>query len=129
MDATAAQLSLIVNDLPQILRKRKIKDLTRADKKVIVGMLAIKELVQESYRRQARLIQDAIRQKRKAGYCGGFIYCLQHTGKSYMCPTCKKQKANPSYSRKMSEYGKIRQAEREKVRQSKPRSGRVRKAA
>lgn len=119
MNATAAQLSLIVNDLPQILRKRKIKDLTRADKKVIVGMLAIKELVQKSYQKQARLMQETIRQKREAGYCGGFVYCLQFTGKKYMCDGCKKQKANPTYSRKISEYGRIRKAEREKARQSK----------
>jgi hypothetical protein len=116
MPATAAQLSLIVNDLPQILRKRKITDLTRADKKLILGMLAIKEMVQESYQKQARLIQETIRQKREAGYCGGFIYCLQYSGKKYMCDACRKQKANPTYSRKMSEYGKIRQAEKEKER-------------
>lgn len=119
MNATAASLSLIVNDLPQILRSRKIKDLTRADKKVIVGMLTIKEMVQESYQKQAKIIQNTIRQKRKAGYCGGFVYCLQFTGEHYMCKGCKKQKANPSYSRKLSEYGKIRKAEREKARQSK----------
>jgi hypothetical protein len=116
MPATAAQLSLIVNDLPQILRKRRIKDLTGADKKVILGMLAIKEMVQKSYQKQARLIQDCIRQKREAGYCGGFIYCLQYSGKKYMCDTCRKQKANPAYSRKMSEYGRIRKAEKEKSR-------------
>lgn len=119
MNATATQLSLIVNDLPQILRKRKIKDLTSADKKVIVGMLAIKELVQKSYQKQARLMQDTIQSKRKAGYCGGFIYCLQYTGKHYMCEACKKQKANPSYSRKLSEYGKIRKAERAKAARQK----------
>lgn len=122
MNASAASLSLIVNDLPQILRKRKIQDLTRADRKVIYGMLAIKEMVQESYQKQSRIIQDTIRQKRKAGYCGGFIYCLQYTGEHYMCDGCKKQKANPSYSRKLSEYGKIRRAEREKERGNKKKS-------
>ncbi len=119
MAATASSLSLIVNDLPQILRKRKIQDLTRADRKVIYGMLAIKEMVQKSYQKQAKLIQDTIREKRAAGYCGGFVYCLQYTGKSYMCEGCRKQKANPSYSKKLSEYGKIRKAEKEKERQSK----------
>lgn len=117
MNATAAQLSLIVNDLPDILRRRRIKDLTRSDKKLIVGMLAIKELVQQSYQKQARLMQQTIKEKRKAGYCGGFVYCLQYTDKKYMCDACRKQKANPSYSRKMSEYGRIRQAERAKARQ------------
>jgi hypothetical protein len=111
-----ADLSLIVNDLPQILRKRKISDLTKADKKLILGMLSIKEMVQASYKHQAKLIQDTIRKKRDNGYCGGFIYCLNYSGDNYMCPTCKKQKANPSYSRRTSEYGQIRKAEREKAR-------------
>lgn len=115
MSHATASLALIVNDLPQILRKRKIKDLTLADRKVIVGMLTIKELVQTSYRKQARIMQETIRQKRESGYCGGFIYCLNFTGKAYMCATCRKQKANPTYSKKVSEYGKIRQAERKKT--------------
>ena len=110
---------LTLEEIPAVIRQKKLGDLTRSDRRVIAGMLFIKELVQKSYQQQARIMQATIRRKREEGYCGGFVYCLEYTGKAYMCAKCKKQKANPNYSRKMSEYGRIRQAERAKERQSK----------
>ena len=113
-----AQVSQILNlkELPAILKSKKFKDYSLKDQKFIGGMLLIKEIVQVSYQKQARLMQETIREKRKHGYCGGFIYCLEYSGKEYMCPACKRQKDHPKYSRRQSPYGKIRQMERAKAR-------------
>src|SRR5579885_2326140 len=103
--------ALKLEEIPYAIRQKPLGSLTRADRKVIAGMLFIKEIVQESFQKQARIMQDTIRRKRKEGYCGGFVYCLEYTGKKYMCDNCRRKKANPTYSRKMSEYGRIRKAE------------------
>jgi len=113
-----SNVALTLDDIPHAIRHKLLGTLNKRDRKVIYGMMAIKELVQESYQKQARIIQATIRKKRDEGYCGGFVYCLEYTGKDYMCAKCKKQKANPSYSRKMSEYGRIRKAEKEAARQA-----------
>lgn len=110
---------LKLEEIPDIIKTKKFKDYTPKDKKFIAGMLLIKELVQTGYQKQAKIIQETIRKKREYGYCGGFVYCLEFTGKEYMCSGCKRQKANPKYHRRPSQYGKLRQAEREKLRAQK----------
>ncbi len=115
--ATNVASILSLEELPPSIRRKPLDKLSRSDVKVITGMLQVKEWVQDSYRQQSRIMQAVIVRKRKAGYCGGFVYCLNYTGKEYMCADCKRQKANPRYSKKLSPYGQIRKAERAKQRQ------------
>ena len=108
--------SLKIEEVPEIIKGKPFKNYTLKDKKFIAGMLLIKELVQISYQKQSKIMTQTIQKKREYGYCGGFIYCLEFTGKHYMCASCKKQKKNPKYAKKQSQYGKLRQAERNKRR-------------
>lgn len=110
---------LKIEEIPSVLKTKQFKDWNAKDRKFIAGMLLIKELVQTSYQKQSKIMSQTIQKKREYGYCGGFIYCLEYTGEAYMCPSCKRQKSNPKYSRRQSQYGKIRQAERLKLRQAK----------
>lgn len=111
--------SLKIEEIPEIIKSKPFKEYTLKDKKFIAGMLLIKEIVQVSYQKQSKIMTQTIQRKREYGYCGGFIYCLEFTGKNYLCSNCKKQKAKPKYHRKQSQYGKLRQAEREKLRAQK----------
>lgn len=113
--AQVAQL-LKLEEIPTVLKSKQFGKWTPKDRKFIAGMLLIKELVQTSYQKQSKIMSQTIQQKREYGYCGGFIYCLEYTGKHYMCSKCKSQKANPKYTRRQSQYGKIRQAERQKLK-------------
>jgi hypothetical protein len=101
-----------LKDIPSILRKRKLRDFTGEDRKIISDILFVKELIQDCYKKQAKIVQETIERKREAGYCGGYIYCLNYTGEKFSCKDCKNQRANPQYHKKLSRYGEIRRVER-----------------
>lgn len=118
MSKTTSVASILsLGELPASVRRKPFGKLSRADLKLITGMLQVKEWVQQSYKEQSRIMQATIVRKRKAGYCGGFVYCLNYTGKHHMCADCKRQKTKPRYSKRLSPYGQIRKAERAKERQ------------
>lgn len=116
MSKQNAAVVLRIEEVPAAIRKKPVVKLTKADRKVIAGVLFIKEIVQEGYRKLSKTTVEILRQKRAEGYCAGWVYCLNYSGKHYMCNACKQKKANPMYRRHMSKYGQIRQIEREKAR-------------
>jgi len=84
------------------------------------GVLLIKDRIQRYFELEARERAELRAFKRKHGYCGGEVNCMVQTGREvHVCEECKKKARFPKRRNGVSEYGRIRRAERERERAEK----------
>ena len=107
---------LRASDLSTKLRGKQIGKLTKADRDEINNLLLVKDIIRDGFKKQAKIAQSIIDQKRALGYCGGFQYCTNYTGDNFMCAECRWQKDHPRFHRKQSEYGKLREIEKKQAK-------------
>lgn len=80
---------------------------------IAVGILLVKGRIQSYYATAARLEADLSAFKAKHGYCAGRPYCMnQVSEEGGLCVDCKKERGNPKYKKRVSEYGKMRRKEK-----------------
>lgn len=93
---------------------------SRRKMSVAVGILLVKDRIQQFYQRCAaeeRTLNDF---KRKHSYCTGRPFCMnQVADDKTSCRECLKANANPTYTKKQSEYGRMRAQEKAKERRVK----------
>jgi len=99
---------------------------------VATGILLVKDRIEQYYKQEAQLRAGLNEYKTKRGYCAGATSCMQQVSADQrLCRDCQHDKDNPRYKRRQSEYGKIRQREREAERKEREarKSAKKKKAA
>ena len=90
----------------------------------VVGVALVKDRIQAYYAQEAAHKHVLLAFKRKHGYCGGSIGCMEVTGsEQHSCKGCLEANANPKYKVIATDYGRMRR--KEKAEQKKARKKRV----
>lgn len=88
--------------------------------RVAVGILLVKDRIQQYFAQCAQLERGLNDFKRKHSYCIGRPFCMNMVSdESSSCNECLKANQNPRYKKKLSAYGVMRRDERAEERTKK----------
>lgn len=91
--------------------------------KVAIGILLVKDRIQQFYAQTAALERSLNDFKKKHSYCCGRPFCMNIVkNNETTCVECRKANANPKYKKQRSQYGEMRMKERAAERAAKNKS-------
>lgn len=94
-----------------------------------VGVALVKDRIQAHYAQVAVQKQVVLDFKRKHGYCGGTIGCMENTGaEQHSCDACLEANANPRYKKRVTDYGRMRAKEKDEQKKARRKRAAEKKA-